>query len=608
MQPTTLELLSAIPPSAAQCLSLLGLLVVAGGFALIGAALGGRDRLPEADLLVGWAVVSALLTVGGRILPVPLAALAAVAALLAVAAGIVLWRRREIPLGRGGAWTLAWLVPLLAVTASMQPSQWDEFSQWLPNARYLVEFEAFPATYEPLSDSVFPAYPHAVPLVPYLVSRLTGGFAENVVGWFNVMLLACAGRLTVRLFRDDDEGGPAAAAWGLLAVTALSPTFVPKLVLTAYADVATAVAFGFSAVLGLRLTGAGKGRMLQFAAVFALLPMTKQGNFALMALLLVALAFEAASRGAPLARWLARIGALLLPAVLVTLAWRLGVEAGVGEMRIRPPDAWSWDVLPEMLGSMASVVRSKGGYFGLGLLLTIAAGRDLFRSRSSERPTVAVFAIAFVGYNAFLFFVYLAILGGPESATAASFWRYNTHLGILQLFAAAALAGALWRSRPPGPRVGRALAAFACVAVVAVPFLTIKFLRFDRQPVKVHVRQVIAEMAPLIVPAGAPMVVVDPRGSGFYANYLDYHLGFGRQVVDSINAFTPLTPGQLAAALDPGHAFYMWVHTQTPQTAAIIGLDLPGTSSHLLASEGGRWRLVKSWPFPGYTDPAAVKD
>jgi hypothetical protein len=332
--------------------------------------------------------------------------------------------------------------------------------------------------------------------------------------------------------------------------------------------------------------------------------MTKQGNFALMGLLLAAVAWESWRRGEGLPEPLGRLAALALPAVLVTLGWRLGIEAGVGELSVKPPAAWEWDLLPEMLTSMASVVASKGGYFGLGAVLAAAALLTL-RSERSEWQAVRTFAALFLGYNAFLVFVYLAILGGSETATAASFWRYNTHLGMLELFAAAALAGMAWRRVAPRAGVRSALVALGCVAVIAGPFLSIKFLRFDRQPVKVHVRQVIAEMAPLL-PPGGKLTIVDPRGSGFYANYVDYHLGFGRQVSFAISAYTGAA--ELARIMERARADHLWVHTQTPASAAIIGLDLAPAASHLLAPEGSGWRLVRSWPFPGYTDPTAVKD
>ena len=152
-------------PAGAQLLALAGLLVVFVGFAAIGAVIGGRDRLAEADPLVGWGVVAGLFAVAGGVFDASLTVLALISALLALLAGVILWRRGEGPLERGLARVLLWMAPLLLATASMGPSQWDEFTQWLPNARYLVLFDAFPGPGHPVSDSVFPGYPPAISIV-----------------------------------------------------------------------------------------------------------------------------------------------------------------------------------------------------------------------------------------------------------------------------------------------------------------------------------------------------------------------------------------------------------------------------------------------------------
>lgn len=603
MQPSTLDLLSILLPSGTQTLSLLGLLTVALGFVIIGAAVGGKDRIREADLLVGWAITTALMTLCGRLTPLPLSVIACVAGLAVAVAAIILWRRHEAPLTRGDLWLLAALVPLFAVTASMLPSQWDEFTQWLPNARYFVVVDAFPGPGMVPSDSVFPAYPPAIPLVPYLSSLLSSSFAEGVMPWFNLLLLASLGRLAIRLYRQDDTISPASAAWGILAVTALATTFVPKLVLSTYADTATAVTLAFSAILGLHLIGGKttkRGEAIQFAALFALLPMTKQGNFALMGLLLCGLVVES-WRLKQLTR-LPKFLPLLVPTVLLILTWRSGIVAGVGELSIRPPSEWEWNLLPNILESMAEVMAAKGGYFGLALVLTVLA---CWHWKKDEWALARLFTVVFLGYNAFLLFVYLAVLNSYESANAASYWRYNTHVGALETLAAVAAAGIAWRCYGAGHRtLPKMLAALGIAAVIVGPLLTIKYLRFDRQPVKVHIRTVAAEMAPLL-PPDAKLTVVDPRGTGFYAIYVDYLLGFGRQVDLSINVFGAKNT---LDHLLPEAEKYLWVHTQNSKSAAAIGLPLATNASHLLAADGDHWRVVHSWPFPGYEDPTAVKD
>ena len=593
-------------PSAAQLLSLAGLLGVALGFAAIGAALGGRDRLAEADLPVGWAVVSGLFTVAGGVFDVSLGALALVSAGLVAAAVLTLWRRRQPPVTAGSLVVLLWMVPLLLATASMQPSQWDEFSQWLPNARYLALFDHFPGPGHPASDSVFPGYPPGMTVVFYLVGRLIGHFTDTVAPWFNLLLLASCARLMVRLFRGDDAVGRG-AAWGGLGVTILATGFVPKLVLSSYADTATAVAVAMAAVLGLRLcddtkgahTG-GWGRAMPFALVFALLPMTKQGNFALMGLLILALGWESWRRGGPWRRRWAGLAVSLVPALAATLAWRLHVAGSGGDMVIRAPADWQWSLLPDILTSMRHVASAKGGYFGLALVLVgLAAWR-----RPAGQPLVPLFALVFVGYNVFLLVVYLAILGGYESANAASFWRYNTHIGLLEMLAAAGPAGLVWRRLGHGRRLGRAMALLGAVLAVAVPFAAWKYVRFDRQPTKMNALATIAEMAPLL-PPGARLMVIDARGTGFFGNYTNYHLGFGSHVVGNVTAFNHTGTASAIAKLRPD---FLWVRTLTPEVAADLGLPLDESASRLLAVTADGLRPVMAWPYPADFDPASDKD
>lgn len=589
-------------PNGLQILSLAGLLVVVLGFIIIGAALGGRKRLPEADLLVGWAVVSSLFIILGGTLDLNLSKIALVTTLLALGAALVLWRRREPPMDASSGKILLCILPLLLATASMQPSQWDEFSQWLPNARYLAMFDVFPGPGHPVSDSVFPSYPPGMTVVFYLVGRLIGQFTDTVAPWFNLLLLASCARLMVRQFRADSVVSWGSAAWGVLGITIFATTFVPKLVLSSYADTATATAFGFAAVLGLRLWNkdCDRSRIIQFALVFALLPITKQGNFALMGLLVLALALDAWRQGGQWQRGWMILAAGLIPSIVVTLAWRFHVAGSGGDMGIRGWAEWQWELLPEILTSMRHVAAAKGGYFGLGLALL---GLALIGPLKNNR-LIQLFAACFVGYNLFLLFVYIAILGGYESANAASFWRYNTHLGIAEMLVAALLAGQLWRRFGGNPGLTRAALILGGATAVILPFAAQKYIRFDQSPVKAHALATIAEMKTML-PSSVRLMVIDARGTGFFSNYAEYHLGFGRQVVSSINALSG-APLQHMIALTAPDA--IWVRTLLPAVAEELGLPLEDRASHLLAVENGKLRLVKSWPFPADMDPAADKD
>ncbi|MBV5324996.1 MAG: hypothetical protein J0626_06865, partial [Rhodospirillaceae bacterium] len=296
----------------------------------------------------------------------------------------------------------------------MQPSQWDEFAQWLPNARYLVMHDQFPAQGRPLPDSIFPAYPYAVPLLIFGASRLCGTLADMAAGQINLVLLVAFAATLLRQYAVG-RGRPSAFGWrglalALLAATIANPTFVPKLVLSAYADNATGLALAVAGLAGLVAIGEDgarrRGALLQLAAALILLLQTKQANLALAGLLtggLALLAIRQTPRGEGL-RTAALVIAAALPAVALHLLWRhhVGQHLAGGEKVALDIGQWRWDLLPEALASMGHVATQKGGYFGLSVLIS-ASGAVLWLRRKRDPLTRALllYALLFTGYQAF---------------------------------------------------------------------------------------------------------------------------------------------------------------------------------------------------------------
>jgi len=605
-------LLPALVPSLGQLAAVAALLAVAAGLAAIGAAIrllaGNRGAIAEADLVVGWGAAVALFVGPGVILPVPFTALAALLAVLALLAIIPVVRHREMPLGPGMPRMAALLVPLLALTASMVASEGDDFSHWLPNLRYLLAVDHFPGVGLPPPDSIFPAYPHGTTLVAYLASRLSGVAADTSVGRFNMLLLASLALAALRLFRGEESGRPGwlASAVALAFVTFLSPTFVPRLALAGYADVSTGVSLAFVALLGLGLVGGNRGQgpapWLQSALALVALVMTKQSTVALVGLAVVGIAVSTWRRPARLTRLLPALAA----AALALAAWRYRVGfLAEGEKTVLPLAEWQWALLPETLRSIGGVIVNKGGYFGAALALCLVALRPPSADAAPGRDLVRVFAAAFVGYTLFLVWIYLAVFTDFESRTAASFWRYHTQLGALQIMALAVVAGPLWRRH--GGRLPKALPTalgLVCLAVVvAGPFAALRAVRFDLQPLKLHIAQAMAELRS-DWPAGVPPLIVDPQGSGDMCLLAAYHLGLGPRTSSCVYYFTP--PDQAAASL--GQAKLAYAITTNPQVAALTGLTLPDGASHLIArDESGNWRLARSWPFRGFASASEFK-
>src|SRR5260221_13936826 len=80
--------------------------------------------------------------------------------------------------------------------------------------------------------------------------------------------------------------------------------------------------------------------------------------------------------------------------------------------------------------ALRALVRPRGqGQGGLDSLAIIAAG-------------------IMVGYNVFLFATYLAVFQGWEAEHVASYWRYNTHVGLVGTAFAVYGGAILWRRHP----------------------------------------------------------------------------------------------------------------------------------------------------------------
>ena len=450
--------MSSYVPTAAQLAGLLGIVAVAAMFIALGAAVGGRQRRAEADLVAGWGIVDAAFVALGAIAGITLGWILAAVIAAAIACAAIALRRMDRSDARGLMMWAALSIPLVLVVAAMAPSQWDEFTHWLPHTRYLLEHGDFVRAGMP-PPSPQAAYPYGLPLVSTMASRLVGHFVENGAAIFNVVLLGNFGLVVARVIADARGGqkvGWGLTALGLLAAVALNPTFVPKIVFTAYADSATAVVLGIAAVLAWRALNAladgdpAKARALawQLGLAATALVWLKQANLPLLGALMVAAALVALvdRRIAFVAALGLAVRALALPLAVWAL-WRIYLAHNLpgGEFEVRPFAQWALALLPDVVGRMASIASKKGGYFGIMIIAVGFAVRGLIRPRTPFDRLAIVVGVTFLLYNLFLLFTYIASFGDNDALRAASYWRYNTHLGgICVVFAAYAIA-LLWR-------------------------------------------------------------------------------------------------------------------------------------------------------------------
>jgi hypothetical protein len=616
--------LDALTPNPMQIAGTAALLVVAAGFAALGTWLAAPKRPFDGAVLLGWAAVAALFTVAGATRSVSFGIIAfALLALGLIAAGTLAARRH--PLVDPAVLRIAVLgLPLIILVGAMTPTQWDEMTNWLPNARYLVENNAFPGPGLPPDPSVFPAYPYGLAIVVYLASRLAGHPVENAVALFNLLLLLTFGLQIARVVRGAlasptpevrlphglaaPEQGALGWGWcavGALAVTLLNPTFVPKIVFTAYGDCATAVALGFAALFAWTMLNAlAEGRMadarlaaVQIGLAGTALVVTKQVNLVLLVALAATMAVVALRDPAIRPADLARLApcALLLP-IAVYAVWRIYVALNLagGEFSLRPIGDWAVALVPEIVGRMAQIAAKKGGYFAIMLVACGFALRALRRPCGSFDRLAIIAAGLFVAYNAFLLFAYIAAFGDYEAENAASYWRYNMHLGgVALLFASYGLA-LLWR-RHVVPRWRPRLGWIAVLLVLATPAAFATKIRFDLHPRYRYARTTAAAIARILAPTDR-LVLIDPEENGQYLVIMRYVLHGSATDAGEITSATAATPARLQAVIDHARASHVWLYRPLPAIDAALGVRLAPGASYLLVRENGLWTTMRAWP------------
>ncbi len=630
-------------PTGEQIVGLLAVLATFVMFASIGGFVAGSKRFVAADAFVGWGVVNVVVTIFGVFGHIPFTWLFSVIWLAAIPAAYLSWRRDRREEVNGCATGIIWRImvlslPLIIAATAMRASQWDEFSQWLPNAQYIFRYDAFPRLDLPKSPSSFAAYPYALPLINYFSSKLAGGFIENAGSLGNLMLLLLFAPIFIDMTRRGLKTEPAwgktwgAAALGILGVTVLSTTFVQKIALTAYADSTTAVSLAVLAVLGWKmLEGLAENNpntrlkvktlAWQFAWVAAVFLNIKQPNLVLLVILVSAMALVALRDDKiGVLRFIRFLPLLLGPAAVIYLSWRYHVQINMprGEFSVPPYDRWLVSDAFTILQRMLLIASKKGAYFLMMLVISGLALRALWRPRGGFDRLAILAGGVFLGYNLFLWIMYIAVFGPGEGMRAASYWRYNVQLGLLGATTAAYGLAVLWRVHVvPRLKTGSALpgvlAALAVVAVVVGPLAARKKLRFDIRPQKDHMRMVGRELAK-ILPANSRLAIIDPGGVGFTDLVIRYELtsagGAGKRLSTTYQFnVIGMSPGSLGRKVEKDGITYAWINKTTDKVEAAMGMKLARRSSHYLRyAGGGRWELLRSWPYDGYDDPHSLPD
>ncbi len=586
------------------------------GFRYIGAGIMGRERLFEVDHLVGWAVVSTIFTFGGVFFDISFTSLSWISMALAIGlAGVVVYRDGfKIPINVARLFVL--FLPLLVLVSAMRGSQWDEFSTWLVVPQFLLVTDQFPDSSSKIPGQALIAYPYSWNYLSYLVGRLTGRFFENSGSLSNVFLLLGFAVLSIKLIsiglgRNEGVKRP---SWALCAIAAITvslanPTFAQKVVLTAYADVASAITTAVAAILGWFLIEAlieGQHRLaqkyaLQMGAVFLVLVNLKQSTLVLFILVVIAVSMVV-MRDNRIRFWdyVRCLPAIVLPPILIYLAWRyyVNLELSSRELSVLPFDSWALVQIPVILWAMLVVLAKKGFYLFLMVVIVGFGVRGFWRNETPFDRFSAILAAIILAYSAFLFFIYVSVFGENSGPKVYSYWRYNMHLGFL-FVAFVSYGGAIfWRRYEMGQYFGRRTTVLPVILIIIAPFVFAKKLRFDKVPTITHFRHVASEVAKKATKTDL-IYAVDPTGSGESGVITGYEVGQRATYRGYISAFHRDKLSMLRAVLKDNQYSMIIFYSYIREFDDVLGMSLDTEASHLLQRQGNdHWKIVDSWPLP----------
>ena len=479
-------------------------------------------------------------------------------------------RTRQLHLLRDLALLLIFVAPMGLLVAGTPAMAFDEFAQWLPNARYLVEHGHYWSWPDWLGLSSKPGYPNASAVIALLVDRLVAApDVEAPFKTFVVILLGGFGAALASLFTSRFTADPTRPrAGGLMAATLLAggcliafvdPFMDPRIGFTAYTDTPSGIVIALAALAAAHGIGAARrgehataSGWLAWAGLLSLtLVLLRQTNLVLIAALDGAcFLFVLCSRSASPRLWLRWALLLAVPAAIGLLTWRAHLSAArIGpDISPRPLAAWDWSA-PLTVARAFIFDRLAGnplvGGAAAALMLASAVGgvivwRRLPRDDDGILPAPRVMAmlaaIVSLGFIAFLAWSYIAVFTAKEVAAAASLWRYLSELGPLLVLAGLCVVASLLPKRRPNAGLALASTAVGAVALLLLPWAGRAYYRLDcRFPDVAAARAAIAELRPALAPfrasptTPARVAVVNPT----MGDWMAYALAFDMHWPDS---------------------------------------------------------------------------
>lgn len=596
-------------------------IAIVAGLAVIGRGVRKGAQFQAVDILCGWGLVAAFMTTVSVLYarPLEVARLIIFGAMLLAAIPAVRQKYFDSPF-----WCLV-LFPGLVILVAINIlgiGEWDDFSHWVPNAFYVWQNDDVPGRDLPISHSFWPGYPYAVPFLTYLASHLAGGFLVEGGAMVNfLLLLAFAAMLTEVGYRPFEEQRVSLMNVGrlclaLLAVTFLNPNFNASFTMTNQGDTPTMVAVGALGLMFWNLIDVVVQKdyvtrqilFLQILLVSTLLVLVKQGNLALLGLLIIA--FLAVS-------WknkvLKEASVLVLPIFIVPFLfryiWHHHVEmelAGSGK-GLNPIHEWRWDLLAPLLRAMGHETLKKSGCFGLILVASIYGIASLFRAPDRVRNFAILAGIMGGGYISFLLICYLGgAFNQREILEAASFYRYATHVGLLNIglvwIATPRLLGWLQERMKISPFTSwNKASAGACLSVVlALPLLLLFHPAWltARPSSQVCSFRNEARWIAGRLPDDARLAIIEPESYGKFSHIVNFELSLEERkdrprasVVSTVNRSNVAKLSSRVKAFQQGDIDAIYVPRAKRVPLQIMGFTNDAAPVFLLR-EGREWKQV----------------
>lgn len=570
--------------------------------------------------VIGWSIVSAVFTVFGVFTQIHFSIISLYIFFFSIGIIIYLYLNQCKFIPRNYWKIIILLMPLLLLAGAMEASQWDEFSHWLPAKEFLIDVGGFPSIKNPVTGTpLYNAYPFAWPILTMLPSLIANKSLEMSAGIFNLLMLSLIGALSIKIFLKISKRNLVKKnMWGIGAMsillgTAFNPTFIQKIVLTNYADIATAVCTAISVYLGWELLNALSKRNkknihlygIQFALVMALLVNIKQSNLALFGIVTISLIIVTTRDDSLNFRdLLKRIPMLVGPGLLIYLIWRYHVSISLGESAFEatfmPLTKWNFGIIHLILKQMLVVAFKKIGFFGVLGFASIIALQNIKNVQNAYQRLIIIIVLVFLGHNAFLLLTYIGSFNQATALTVVSYWRYNTHVGLLAVIFIAAYAAQSCNNGLIQKIQTWPILKISIVLVLILPIVFSSKLRFDLQPPKPHINKVAKELFNYLKPNDT-LHILDPLGTGESVVITRYRINrnIGFLWSKHWNSSYQDTKNFTAKIPESGH---LLIHSVTENVLAIFP-GITKNASYLMQKTNGNWDKVKSWKFPDNHTP-----